>query len=172
MPECTIRMAEEGDAEAMSRLGRETFIQNFGHMYHPQDLEDFLDGVYMPRLQLQEIRTQENFIQVAECGGRLVGYAKSGPCKLPVPHMPPRSYEVQRLYLDAGIKRAGIGSRLMRNALDHFAQMEAQAVYLGVWSGNHAAQAFYARFGFRKIGEYHFMVGGHADDEWIMQLEK
>lgn len=171
MSACTIRMATEEDAAALSAAGRETFIQNFGHLYTPQNLTDFLDGVYMPLLQLQEIRTPENFIQVVECEGKIVGFAKSGPCKLPIADMPARAYEIHRLYLDTNIKRSGLGSQLMQNALDYFTQKEAQAVYVGVWSGNKAAQAFYENFGFRKAGEYHFMVGKHADDEWIMRLD-
>lgn len=171
-PQCIIRNATEADAEALSQIGRVTFVQNFGHLYSKQDLHSFLDGVYMPELQLQEIRTPENFIQLAECEGRVVGYAKSGPCKLPVPDMPSHSFELQRLYLDAHIKRNGLGTVLMHNALAYFRQKSAAAIYVGVWSGNHAAMAFYQRFGFHKIAEYHFMVGEHADDEWILQLQE
>lgn len=168
---CIIRKAQPEDAEALSALCRTTFIENFGHMYIPENLHNFMDGVYTTELQKQEIHDLQNHLQVAQCDGKLVAYAKSGICKLPVPKMPQRSYELHRLYVSTEAKGQGIGAELMREALDYFRQKAAEAVFLGVWSGNLAAQKFYAHYGFEKIGEYHFMVGEHADEEWIMQLK-
>jgi ribosomal protein S18 acetylase RimI-like enzyme len=42
-------------------------------------------------------------------------------------------------------------------------------LYVGVYSENFRAQELYRRYGFEKVGEYHFMVGDHADLEWIMR---
>ena len=36
---------------------------------------------------------------------------------------------------------------------------------------NHAARAFYARFGFCEVGPYAFMVGTHADEDIVMRLD-
>jgi ribosomal protein S18 acetylase RimI-like enzyme len=38
-----------------------------------------------------------------------------------------------------------------------------------VWSENTRALRFYAEYGFTKLGQYQFMVGDHADQEWIMR---
>ena len=42
-------------------------------------------------------------------------------------------------------------------------------IWLGVWSGNDKAQAFYAKRGFAKVGEYRFRVGETLDHEFIMR---
>ena len=42
-------------------------------------------------------------------------------------------------------------------------------LYVGVYSENFRAQELYRRYGFEKVGEYRFMVGNHADLEWIMR---
>lgn len=166
-----IRPATAADAEALSVLARDTFCENFAHLYTADNLQQFLDGVYAPRLQQQEIQHPENFFRLVEQDGKLIGYVKACPCHLPVADMPAGAYEVQRLYIRAEAKAAGLGSKLMDECLHYFAAQGASSVYLGVWAENHAAQKFYQRYGFRKVGEYHFMVGTHADNEWIMQLE-
>ena len=40
-------------------------------------------------------------------------------------------------------------------------------LYLGVYAENHAAQRFYQRHGFQKVGDYLFPVGRHRDLEFI-----
>lgn len=167
----TVRRACEADAEALAELGRRTFTDNFGHLYTAQNLQHFLDGVYAPQLQRQEICTPENCVYVAEQGGELVGFLKAAPCKLPIAEIPARAYEIHRIYVLPQAKGQGIGSRFMDIALEYCRQKNAAGIYVGVWSQNYAAHRFYAHYGFVKIAEYHFMVGDDADDEWVMQLQ-
>jgi len=165
-----IREAVPQDAKALSALGRETFTLEFGYLYTAQNLAGFLDTTYTPDLLQREIAAPDTRMTVAEQGGRLVGYAASGPCKLPVPDMPPQAYELRRIYLIPEAKGQRLGSALLADALRFFRDRNASAVYVGVWSENVRAQAFYRKAGFEKVGEYHFMVGTQADDEWIMRL--
>ena len=44
----------------------------------------------------------------------------------------------------------------------------ADEVQLSVWSGNHGAQRFYARYGFEKIADVTFKVGEQIDDEFLL----
>lgn len=131
----------------------------------------YLDGTYAPELQLQEIRHSETRMQVAEDKGRLIAFCKSAPCFLPMEDKPANSWQIQRIYVLAEYKGRGIGQALLTDALHYFRDKSASAVYVGVWSGNHAAQAFYRRAGFEKCAEYLFPVGAQVDDEWIMRLK-
>ena len=40
----SIRRATIDDAELMSRIASETFVETFGHLYPPEDLQYFLDN--------------------------------------------------------------------------------------------------------------------------------
>lgn len=167
----TLRPARIEDAEALSRLGRVTFIQNFAHLYTNENLQIFLDGTYAPKLQAEEIAHPDNHIMLAFKGDALVGYAKSGPCKLPVENPPLPAYELHRLYLLPEAQGTGAGAALMEDALAYFRAAGAASVYIGVWAENQRAQHFYGKFGFARVGEYHFMVGDHADNEFILQMQ-
>ncbi|MBM3617773.1 MAG: GNAT family N-acetyltransferase [Alphaproteobacteria bacterium] len=166
-----LRPATLDDAVTLSEIGRVTFIQNFGHLYTEKNLNDFLDGTYMPRLQADEIAYPENHIMLACVGEKVVGYAKSGPNKLPIENPPQPAYELHRIYLLPEAQGLGAGAALLKDALDYFARKQAASVYIGVWAENHNAQAFYRKYGFEPVGQYHFMVGTQADEELILQMQ-
>ncbi|MFN7147173.1 MAG: GNAT family N-acetyltransferase, partial [Myxococcota bacterium] len=66
---------------------------------------------------------------------------------------------------------ARLGALLLDRALAHLAAHRPGPVWLGVWSGNHKAQAFYAGRGFAKVGDYRFAVGAWLDEELIFRRD-
>lgn len=165
----TIRPARSEDAERLAHLGRETFVDTFGHLYRPDDLAAFLAQTYAPDVQARELACANTCILLAEHGAEAVGYIKLGPCKLPVDDLPADAMEVQRLYIRHIFQKSGLGARLMQEGLNAIGVNVP--LYLGVWENNHGAQRFYGRFGFRPVGNYWFYVGSHADREVIMKRE-
>ena len=75
--------------------------------------------------------------------------------------------ELKQLYTDPDATGQGIGARLMDWALEVAGRHEADEVQLSVWSGNEGAQKFYARYGFAKVADIHFMVGEQRDEEFL-----
>lgn len=170
--EINIRPAEVADAETLARLGAQTFVETFGHLYKEQDLEAFLKenhsvGAYEDILANEAWRTW--IAEAAE--GEAVGFAVAGPCSLPVPDMPENSGELARLYILKTYQGGGLGSRMIESMLK-FLREQFTTIYLSVYSENYGAQRLYGRYGFEKIADYFFMVGDHADPEWIMQLKR
>lgn len=167
-----IRQAGPDDADALAALGAETFIATFGHLYQKKDLDAFLKKNHAPDTYRRLAADPDHGIWIAETGsGEAVGYAVAGPCGLPVPDMPPRSGELARLYLKKGAQGGGVGARLLSTALE-FLTGRFDRVFLSVYAENFGAQRLYERFGFVKVHDYLYMVGDHADPEWIMELKK
>lgn len=169
MNDVTYRDATADDCAALSALMRETFVATFGHLYRPQDLAAFLAASYAPALQYAEIIDGERETRLAERAGALVGYAQIGPLGLPIDPGPARALELYRLYIAADLKGAGVGPALMEWALGRMRARGASQAFLGVWSENHRAQRFYARYGFVQVGAYQFPVGEALDDEFILR---
>jgi ribosomal protein S18 acetylase RimI-like enzyme len=44
----------------------------------------------------------------------------------------------------------------------------ADILWLGVWENNHKALGFYARSGFREVGEHVFRIGDQVDRDLIL----
>lgn len=171
-----IRPAHPRDIAALARLKlatfHETFIDEFRIPYPPAELALFEEASYAPATVAAELADHARTTWIAEEGGRMVGYAQVGPCKLPHPDVRPGSGELYQLYMFRDAQGSGLGTRLLTLATDELARRRPGPVWLGVWSGNHRAQAFYRRHGFDKVGDYRFPVGRDwFDDEFIFRRD-
>ena len=63
----------------------------------------------------------------------------------------------------------GLGTELMKRALEWMQANTSGALWIGVWSGNHKAQKLYQANGFEKVGEYDYPVGDWLDREFILR---
>jgi ribosomal protein S18 acetylase RimI-like enzyme len=104
---------------------------------------------------------------VAEVDGAVAGF-----CTVATPSRdedaPPCTAEIPALYVDPDRRRRGIGATLLGAALRGLEQGGWERVTLWVFSGNDAARAFYARFGFEPDGTSRPIEGmGAAADRLV-----
>jgi Acetyltransferases len=157
-----------GDGKAVSQLFRESFIATFGHLYAPEDLDAFLEGV-TPETFEHELANPDFAFRLAEDSGRLAGFVKLGPDNLPGKALP-GTIELYQLYVLKRWHGSGIARELMDWAIAEARRQGARHLTLTVYIDNHRARRFYERYGFEEVGKYIFMVGNHADDDRIMRL--
>ncbi|MDG2522729.1 GNAT family N-acetyltransferase [Caulobacter segnis] len=164
----TIRRATPADADALCAIGRDTFVETFGHLYPPQDLADYLSYAYGPTRIGADLADPAKAMWVVESAdGVAVGYALAGPCDLPHDEVTSGCGELKRIYILKAHQGGGVGSRLMQTVFDWLEQ-PGRRLWIGVWSQNFGAQRFYERAGFAKVGEYIFPVGQTKDLEFIL----
>ena len=185
-----LRRATLEDADALSALASTCFTQTFGHLYAPDDLDRFIHEAYSPEVLRGELADPARptwllFLEGSEAEatasgctdartaseGKLIGYVTACPAHLPHPEVKEGDGEVQRLYLLQEYQGGGRGSRMLEHALNWLETDGPRTLWIGVWSENYGAQRLYGRYGFTKVGEYSFMVGDHADREFIMRRE-
>lgn len=159
-------------ADALSKIARQTFIDSFGHLYSSADLEMFLAESHAPANYEALLTDCDTGIWIARetTNSDLIGYLVAGPCHLPVENMPPSSGELMRFYIEKSFQGAGLGKKMLEIALAWLAA-HFDHIYLSVYAPNVGAQRLYARYGFAKVQAYHFMVGNHADPEFIFKLK-
>ena len=157
------------DAAALDALFDESFTDTFGHLYAPEDLALFLSG-FSVEDWARELADPGLAFRLAEDEGALAGYAKLGPVALPVEPAGPAA-ELRQLYVRKRWHGAGIAQALMDWVLETARARGAAELYLSVFTDNHRARRFYARYGFEEVGPYIFMVGNHADDDIIMKAK-
>ncbi|ATQ43720.1 GNAT family N-acetyltransferase [Caulobacter mirabilis] len=165
----TIRRATLDDADALSRIGAETFTETFGHMYPPQDLAAFLPEAYGPERTRRDLADPAKASWLVEADGVVVGYATAGPCDLPHAEVTSACGELKRLYVLKAHQGGGTGSRLLAETLGWLEKDGPRPLWIGVWSENYGAQRLYGRMGFEKVGEYDFVVGETRDHEFILR---
>lgn len=165
-----IRRASRRDAGAVADLSATTFTETFGHLYPPEDLQEFLGRSCTTDAYLRMMDEPSVGIWVAgPPDAAPVGYIAVGSCKLPVQGLEPMAGEIRQLYVLSRFHNARLGSRLLTTALDWLASQGRAPLYVGVWSENHGAQRLYGRYGFEKVGEYGFPVGKTVDREFILK---
>jgi GNAT superfamily N-acetyltransferase len=168
MTEPVIRRAGASDAEALSAIGAATFVETFGHLYPPGDLESFLAEAYGLDRTRADLADPAKASWIVEADGAAIGYALAGPCGLPHAEVTPACGELKRIYLLKTWHGSGLAARLFAETLAWLQGGGPRAVWIGVWSENHRALKFYARHGFEKAGEYEFHVGDTVDHEYIL----
>ena len=167
MTDATYRDATPADAATVAALARRTFTETFGHLYAPEDLALFLgrlsEGAYAA-----EIADPAFAIRLAEVAGAVVAYAKLGPPSLPfTPEA--GAIELRQLYVLAPFHGGAIAPALMDWVVAEATRRGMGALYLSVFTDNHRARRFYARYGFEEVGPYTFMVGTHEDEDIVMR---
>lgn len=164
-------MAIPSDAQKLAEYAAKRFNDTFGFVYDPLDLANHLQEKYTPETYLEAINNREIFTQVAiDAGENIVGYSQAGPMGLPHDGAISGAFELYRLYVNDECKGSGLAKQLFDNVLARASEIGAPALYLGVWSQNARALAFYSRLGFEIVGKYLYQVGKTFDDERIMCL--
>ncbi len=166
-----LRPATLADAHALARLGAETFVAAFGHLYRPQDLAAFLAEVHNPEAVGAEIAGDECTHRLVEQDGALVAFCKlRHPTKFGDYTDARDPIELGQLYALPSHTGSGIGAQLMDWALSHARAGGHDAVLLSVYAENFGAQRFYQRYGFAHIADITFRVGDHIDPEFLYEL--
>jgi diamine N-acetyltransferase len=164
-----IRRATPEDARALSDVGIRTFVETFGHMYPPEDLQAFLEESHAPEVYARYLADPAYALWLLVDGDAVAGYALAGPSGLPHPDVAAQDGELKRLYVTPSLHNGGWGGRLFQAALDWLERDGPRTLWISVWSENLGAQRFYARQGFEKAGEYEFPVGRVRDREFMFR---
>lgn len=165
----TVRRATADDAAALSKIAAATFVETFGHLYPPEDLQAYLTKTYAVDSSRKQLTDPAMGVWFAMVDNQPAGFIVVGRCKLPVENLEPSAGEVQQLYVYSKYHNARIGTRLMDIALEWLVRTGRDPLYVGVWSENYGAQRLYGRYGFVKCGEYGFPVGKTVDHEFILK---
>lgn len=163
-----LREAQNSDAASLSRFGAEVFDEAFGALNDKRNLAAYLAGTFRPDLQAAEIANPDYRTLLLEIGGEMAGYAqvRRGPC--PACVVLPDPVELQRFYLAAPYRGAGLAARLMGAAAGKAASLGGKSLWLGVWEKNPRGRAFYGKCGFADVGSHVFHVGDDAQTDRVL----
>ncbi len=139
-----IRPAEDADLAAVSALLVETWHDTYDTLLGPARVVEITSAWHtVEALRKQRDLPATSFL-VAEEGGAIVGHAVANG-------QDPPTLLLARLYVRPGSQRHGIGRRLLEAAAER--HPDCKTMLLEVAAENAKAMAFYAREGFRPVGE-------------------
>jgi len=164
------RPAVPADAAALAAFARDSFVDTFGALYPAADLKAFLAETYSEAIQRTEILDPDTEHLLAWRGAALCGFVKLGPDRTghTLPGRP--ALELHRLYVAKAEQGGGAARALMNWAIARAQARGAQDVTLSVFSENHRARRFYARYGFEDVAPWVFRVGSIEDRDIVCRL--
>lgn len=167
----SIRKADISDLKIICALGITTFYE----AYFAQDDSDDLANYILKSFSIEQINselTDENstfFIADADAGA--VGYAKLRENSPAECLKGENTVEIQRIYILEKMKGKSVGDALMQKCFDEARRKNYESVWLGVWEQNLAAQKFYRKYGFEKVGELQFPYGETVGINYVLKLD-
>lgn len=172
MSDWTIITPTVDDASALAAFAQATFAVTFDYCYYPpDDIATFFATSMSGARYADRIADPAYRVRMArDEAGAIAGFITIGPNDLPLPDGEPDASdtrELHQLYCGPAAQGTGLAKQLMAELDADAADYAPKAIYLSVFSLNHKAQRFYARYGFAELCPTIFMVGNTADDDRI-----
>ena len=173
--EFQIRRATTDDAAALAAFLKDMFARTFGAQNKPEDLATYFAEAFGEEQQRREISNESIQFWIAESPDRPAGETECllGCAQLKVGSLSrdvraPRQAELGRLYADTRWHGRGVGHALLERCVSAATSWGARVLWLGVWENNPRAIAFYAKHGFRVVGEQSFQLGSDLQRDLVM----
>lgn len=166
-----ITRAGAADDQALSLIGATTFLETYADLLPGEDIVTHCRTLHGADYYRDWLSDDSRLAWIARnASGAPVGYLTAGPPDLPVDTRS-TDLEINRIYVLATLKGHGLGRRLLDSAAETARERGVTRLVLGVFGRNQAAQAFYARLGFRQIGVRQFQVGASLHDDLVLGLD-
>ncbi len=171
--EFTARIISLSDMDVLQKVGKETFYDSFIDITPPDDMKAYLNSSFSSDVLQTELEDEQSKYYFLELGDVVVGYGKINFDKAPYGMMEiPHSMEIQRIYIKKEFQRMGAARKLMHVFFDEAKRRKCNSIWLSTGSFNNHALSFYKKYGFEKIGNHEFPVGGKIFEDVILLLKR
>ncbi len=169
----TIRRANINDAQLLSEMGSQTFLETFTGTCTDEDMQAFVQHYYNLPQVIEELSNEEDYFYIAFFNNRPTGYLRLKESTSDIPLIKLyRSIELKRIYVLKEFHSQKIGAALMKFAFDFAIERDYRAMFLSVWEHNEKAKTFYKKWGFLNTGYTNpFPIGNTPQtDYWLGKL--
>ena len=163
-----IRLAKPEDLHALRRVAIETQVDTFGAYNSKENMDAFLQQAYDPDKLAEELIELDSRNYVLFDESELAGFMRLRKSNEVEHLLGANTIELQRLYVLRSHHGKGMGSALMKLALDYALEKKYDWMWLGVWEKNFRAQEFYTQFGFVRFSEHIFQMGDDPQTDWLL----
>jgi diamine N-acetyltransferase len=162
-----IRRANVADAELLTELGARTFRATYPAT-DQQELNEYIASSFTLPLVTARLRDEQSSFWIATAAARVLGYAQLHRGDVPECVVGPAPIELARLYLEVSAQGSGYGFAMMTFLIAEARRLERRTMWLGVYSENTKARAFYSSWGFSDVGTHGFEMAGKMYDDPVM----
>jgi diamine N-acetyltransferase len=166
-----ILRATPRDADAVARIGRETFYETWRPVNTEEDMQQYIAKAFNPEKIKEDLADDNNTFLLYTHDDLVVGYAKMRRDRTCEVFGREKVIEIERIYVSSHHQGMKFGKMLMDECIE-IANREGNAwLWLGVNIDNTKAIDFYRRYGFEIFGTKQFRLGDAVDDDYLMRLK-
>jgi len=165
-----VRVADTGDIQELSALGRTVFYATYGSSSDPDDIAEHVEKYFGEPAIAAAMADGDVQYLIASDGTKCAGLVKL--CYNSVHDLVPAAtaIEVQQVYVATDYQRMGVGRALMNAAVEISKRRRVAGVWLSVWTDAQWATSFYIGYGFSSLGETPFYIGKTRYTDYLMWL--
>ena len=161
---CTLK-----DLNKIIAIGEETYCDTFNQYCRNDVMEAYLREAFDGERINAELKNKNSQFYFAVLETNIVGYIKTNILDTQTDLQEETGMEIERLYVIGAYQRKGIGTKLIKCAIEHAKELNKTYIWLGVWKRNRDAILFYTRQGFIKSGTHSFRMGKEKQVDYIMK---
>ena len=166
----TIKTLEPQDYDRLLAFAKRTFIDTYAEYNTPENMQLHIEKTYTVAALLQELDLPDTEYSLAYDVENLIGYCKVR-CTLHPPELENEKHiELERLYVDKAYKGQGVGKKMINHCAENARNNGFEVLWLGVWSRNENALAFYKKLNFQQFGTHTFVLGEDQQIDFLMKI--
>ncbi len=160
------------DAEELSRIARQSFIESHGHSASKEDITAYINSKFTFSAFEEELKNPNYIYHHVICDGQLIGYSKIVFNCESENIAQENITKLERLYLLQEFHSLKLGHALLEYNIQLAKRNHQKGMWLYVWKENTRAYHFYLKNGFKIIGEYDFKISAnHSNPNYQLFLE-
>ena len=168
----SIIRATERDAELLSDLGRQTFIESHGHSAPKEDIDNYVNKNYTGVVFQEELGAAENIYHIIYYEDQPVGFSKI-ILNYPIENIDIKNVtKLERIYILKDFYHLKLGLQLLNFIIEVSKSNKQEGMWLYVWTENERAFNFYKKNGFKIIGRHDFKISeNHSNPNYQMLVK-
>jgi ribosomal protein S18 acetylase RimI-like enzyme len=166
-----IKRCAQRDLNMLRAVAKQTFRGAFAHMNTPENMEAYMKKAFSVERLCSELSDAGASFYILELDGQPAGYLKLNEASAQTDIHDTQSLEIERIYLKQAFQNRGLGSVLIKKAVETAEVRNKAYIWLGVWAENHRAIQFYERNGFVKTGTHPYIIGDEEQTDYIMRRD-
>ncbi|WP_143306002.1 GNAT family N-acetyltransferase [Chitinophaga vietnamensis] len=164
-----IRKVESSQWRDLQTFARQTFIDAFGPLNTPENLQAYLSKSFSDEQVQAELDNPESTFLFAVADDNVIGYLKINTGNAQTELKAPEALEIERIYVHQQWQGQRVGQLLYEAAIAAAQSAQKTYVWLGVWDQNHKAIKFYERNGFIAFDSHAFQLGDERQTDIMMK---
>jgi len=166
-----IKPAGRPEADLIADIARKTFMETYGEMNTPENMEVYLNSQFSDEKLLEELQHPRTRFFLAYLDGIPAAFTKVRDDRKAKKLEEIKAIEIQRIYVLQEYQGFSLGKAMLDMIKELAREDGYQTIWLQVWQKNNKAIRFYQKAGFTVFETASFLLGSSSQQDFLMRYD-